>query len=73
VRETVHRRSSYAVDCFLLHTGETEPAIVRRPESDEIALVYRRLVRPIVVITCADCYADPGCRRRHQSWSCPAD
>ena len=73
VGETLHSRTSYVVDCFVLHTGATETAIVRRPDSDEIVLVYQRLVRPALVITCADCYADPRCRRRHESWAYPAD
>ena len=73
VRETMHTRVSYRVDGFALHTGETEEAIVRRSDSDEIALVYRRLVRPVVVLTCCDCYAEPASRRRHQSWAYPAD
>jgi hypothetical protein len=73
VRETLHSRTSYVVDCFVRHTGATEIAIVRRPASDETVLVYQRLVRPAVVITCTDCYDDPRCRRRHQSWAYPAD
>lgn len=73
VRETVHGRGAYAVDAFALYTGETEPAIVRRPDSDEVVLVYQRLVRSVVLITCADCYADPVRRRRHQSWVYPVE
>ena len=73
VRETTHTRLSYSVDGFALHTGETEEAMVRRSDSDEIALVYRRLVRPVVVHTCRDCYAELAVRRRHQSWAYPAD
>ena len=73
VKETMHSRASYAVDCFALHTGETEPAVVRRSDSDEVALVFQRLVRPVLLITCADCYADPVRRQRHQSWAYAAD
>ncbi len=73
VRETLHGRGAYLVDRFVLHTGETEPAIVRRADSDEVAFTYQRLVRPVVLVTCADCYADPARRRRHESWSYPAD
>ncbi len=69
----MHGRLSYRVDGFVLHTGETEEATVRRADSDEVALVYRRLVRPVVLLTCCDCYADPVRRRRHQSWEYPAD
>ena len=73
VRETLHGRGSYVVDGFVLHTGETEPAIVRRADSDEVVLTYQRLVRPVVLVICADCYADPVRRRRYESWSYPTD
>ena len=71
VRETMHQRGSYVVDAYVLHTGETEPAVVRRPDSDAVLLAYARLVRPVVVITCADCYATAAGRRRHQSFTYP--
>ena len=67
----MHARTSYAVDAFTLHTGETEPAVVRRPESDAVAFSYQRLVRPVVLTTCAGCYARPERRARHQSWVYP--
>jgi hypothetical protein len=73
VRETMHERSTYVVDAFVLHTGDTEPAVVRRADSDAVVLTYRRLIRPVIVVTCADCYADPAVRRRHQSWRHPPD
>jgi hypothetical protein len=71
VRETMHQRGRWVVDAYVLHTGETEPAVVRRPDSEAIVLEYQRLVRPVVVVTCADCYADPAARRRHESWAYP--
>jgi hypothetical protein len=71
VRETMHQRGSYVVDAFVLHTGETEPAVVRRPDSDAVLFAYARLVRPVVVITCADCYATAAGRCRHQSFAYP--
>lgn len=71
VRETMHQRAACVVDAFVLHTGETEPAVVRRPDSDAVVLAYERLVRPVIVVTCADCYATPAGRRRHQSFTYP--
>jgi hypothetical protein len=73
VRETVHERAAYAVDGFVLYTGETEEAVIRRGDADEAGLVYRRLVRPVRLLTCADCYADPVRRARHRSWRYPGD
>lgn len=69
----MHGRARYEIDGFALHTGETETAVVRRPDTDEVLLVYQRLVRPVVLITCRDCYADPRRRRCHESWTYPAD
>ena len=73
VGPTMHERGRYVVDAFVLHTGETEAAVLRRGDAEEGALVYQRLVRPVVVVTCADCYRDPTIRRRHESWSYPPD
>jgi hypothetical protein len=71
VRETMHARAGYTVDAYVLYTGDTEPAVVRRPESDVVALAYARLTRPVILVTCADCYATPRGRRRHQSFTFP--
>jgi hypothetical protein len=69
----MHRRGGYVVDGYVLHTGPTETTVVRRADVDEVALVYQRLLEVVVSITCADCYADPARRARHQSWAYPAD
>jgi len=69
----MHARASFVVDGFALHTGETEPAVLRRQYSDEVVGVYQRLVRPVLIITCADCYADVAVRRRHECWAYPSD
>jgi hypothetical protein len=71
VGETTHRRASYAVAGYRLHTGATEPAVVRKPDSDAIAFTYQRLVHPVLLVTCATCYADPARRARHQRWDFP--
>jgi len=73
VSETVHGRGAYVVDGFVLHTGESEAAMIRQAESDAIVLVYQRLLRPVVLLTCRECYADPERRGRHQSWVFPVD
>lgn len=61
VRPTTHTRESWRVDHYLLHTGEVEPAVYRRDEEGH-AIEYLRLVRPELVVTCADCYAEPAVR-----------
>jgi hypothetical protein len=71
VDETRHSRTGYTVGGFALHTGETEEAVFRRQDADEGALVYRRLVRPVLLYTCRACYADARRRRLHESWDFP--
>jgi hypothetical protein len=65
---TVHTRTSYVVDGFVLHTGPSEPAVGRRSAYDEVGFVYQRLLRPVTLVTCADCWADPVRRAAHLSW-----
>jgi hypothetical protein len=71
VGETTHGRGIYRVDGFALYTGETEEAVIRRAETDEAPIVYRRMVHPVVLVTCVDCYADPARRGRHRLWVYP--
>lgn len=73
VGETMHGRTGYAVAGYRLYTGATEPAVVRKPDSDAIAFTYQRLVRPVLLVTCAACYADPARRARHERWDFPVD
>ena len=73
VAETLHTRASYVVGGFVLHTGPTEPAVVRRGDSDELALVYQRLLRPVTLVTCARCYAEPERRALHLTWTYAVD
>jgi hypothetical protein len=68
----MHRRGDYRVDGFALHTGPTEAAVFRR-QDDEAGVVYQRLLTPIVLVTCVDCFADERLRRRHRSWAYPVD
>ena len=72
VHETLHTRTSYVVDGYVLHTGPTESAVVRRADSDEV-FVYQRLLHPITLVVCAACYADPARRAIHLSWSFAVD
>jgi hypothetical protein len=73
VAETLHARASYTVGGFVLHTGPTETAVVRRPDSDEVAFVYQRLLHPVTLVTCARCYADPTRRALHLTWTYSVD
>ena len=59
VHETMHTRSSYAVDYYELHTGPVEEGTFRHGEDGPIQ-VYQRLLAHELVITCADCYRRPA-------------
>jgi hypothetical protein len=62
VAGTVHTRSGYIVGHYVLHTGRTVEATLRRRE-DEAPLVYRRLVEPTTIVACAACFGQPDVRR----------
>ena len=54
-------RDSWCVDYYLLHTGEVEPTTLR----GEIwggAVSFLKLIDPVDVITCVDCYRSPEVR-----------
>lgn len=57
----MHRREVWHVDHYLQHTGEVEPAVFRRDEEGN-PIEYQRLVRPALVVTCAECYRRPEVR-----------
>lgn len=61
VRETLHARESWSVDYYLLHTGEVEPTTLASEALGGV-ISFLKLIRPIDVITCADCYRDPAVR-----------
>ncbi len=61
VAGTRHTRSGYTVGSYTMHTGRTVEATLRRGD-DETPLVYRRLVAPVVVVSCAACFATPEVR-----------
>jgi hypothetical protein len=63
VEGTRHTRSGYTVGHYLLHTGPTTEATVRRRD-DEAPVTYRRLLEAIEVVSCPACFARPDVRRR---------
>jgi hypothetical protein len=61
---TIHRPKSYQVDYYRLHTGQSELDFLVNPKPDAPPLRYLRLIHPIDILTCVDCYARPEIRRR---------
>jgi len=59
---TLHTRSGYVVGYYVLHTGSTEEAAVRRRD-DEAPITYRRVLQPLDVVSCPRCFAAPEVRR----------
>ena len=64
VRETIHTQKSYSVDYYRLHTGNTEWAFFINPKEDAPPLRYLKLIQPIDIFTCVQCYARPDIRQR---------
>lgn len=62
VGETMHTRASYRVDYYSLHTGDVEPATVARRDDPTESMTVLRLIRPVDVFTCAECYRKPSIR-----------
>ncbi len=65
VKETAHTRSSYRVDYYSMHTGDVEPLLVK-VEEDEPPAVFQRLLHPVEVVTCAECYKCPDVQRERE-------
>ena len=59
---TLHTRAGYTVGFYLLHTGPTDEATMRRRD-DEAPLTYRRLLEAVEVVSCVGCFARPDVRR----------
>ena len=59
---TRHTRSGYTVGYYVLHTGRTGEASVRRRD-DEAPVTYRRLLETFEVVCCPVCFAHPEMRR----------
>jgi hypothetical protein len=66
VTETLHTRSSYHVDYYLLHTGEVQPTTVARPDDPTGVVTILKLSRVNIVVTCADCYQQPHVRQERE-------
>jgi hypothetical protein len=64
VRETAHRPKSYQVDYYRLHSGHSEVDYLVNPKQDAPPLRYLRLIQPVDIFTCVECYARPEIRRR---------
>lgn len=62
VEPTRHTRTTYVVGYYRLHGGRTTEATLVRGD-DEAPLVYRRLVEPADVVSCARCFREPEVRR----------
>jgi hypothetical protein len=62
VEGTRHTRTGYTVGHYVLHTGRTEEATVRRRD-DEAATTYRRLLDPVAIVSCPRCFVRPEVRR----------
>jgi len=63
VRETTHTQKRYKIDYYLQHTGKTEWAFFTSLKEDAPTLRYLKLTRPTNIITCVQCYTQPGIRR----------
>jgi len=59
---TLHTRAGYTVGFYLLHTGPTDEATMRRRD-DEAPITYRRLLEAVEVVSCVGCFARPVVRR----------
>lgn len=66
VAETLHTRSSYHVDYYLLHTGDVQPTTVARPDDPSGVITILKLSRVNIVVTCADCYQQPDVRQERE-------
>ena len=70
VEGTRHTRTGWEVGYYLLHTGPTEDATVRRRD-DEAATSYRRLLQAEEVVSCPRCFALPEVRRLWSTFGDP--
>jgi hypothetical protein len=66
INGTVHTRTTYHVDYYALHTGECEPVTLQRHDESMPVLTVLRLVRPMDVFTCVECYAAPATRAQRE-------
>lgn len=64
VNETMHTRSACRVDYYSLHTGDAEPVTMTR--DDDTPITVLRVVRPVEIVTCVDCYRRPTVREARE-------
>ena len=62
VEGTRHTRTGYTVGHYVLHTGRTGEASVRRRD-DEAPVTYRRLLETVQVVSCPACFDCADVRR----------
>jgi hypothetical protein len=65
VCETSHTRGDYRVDFYSMHTGDVEECSMSLDDGERTR-VYQKLLRPVEIVTCSDCYRDPEMRRRRE-------
>lgn len=64
VRETRHTPTSYRVDYYSMHTGEVEASSLAGDGLERVS--FLKLLTPIEIITCADCYQQPAVREERE-------
>jgi hypothetical protein len=57
VQGTSHTQKTYRVDYYLLHTGHGQWEYFLNLKPDTPPLRYLKLIQPIDVLTCIQCYA----------------
>ena len=62
VEGTRHTRTDYVVGYYILHTGPTGEATIRRGD-DEMPLTYLRLLDVVEIVSCPRCFGEPEVRR----------
>ena len=61
---TSHKPRSFQVDDYRLHTDHIELDFLVNPKPDALPLRYLRLIHPVDILTCVDCYARAEIRQR---------
>ena len=64
VLETSHKPRSSQVDDHRLHTGHIKLDFLVNSKPDALPLRYLRLIHPVAILTCVDCYACAEIRQR---------
>lgn len=67
VADTVHTRSSYRVDYYVLYGGEVEPMTLPHSDAGAPPIIALKLLRPNEIVTCVNCYQQPGVREEREA------